>query len=181
MAVAAGTGREITAEVILDEGEPLDFARAYAEYHPQAIRWATAILGDPDAAGDVVQESFVRIFSSPRRLRRPEAFGPYLRRTIVRTAASRWRTIRRDEGRAVRAYRLDGDRDGDAADDRSCDPELLAAVRRLPPRQQMVIVLRFWLDWSERDIATALGCRPGTVKSLASRALDTLRTEVGRD
>ena len=56
--------------------------------------------------------------------------------------------------------------------------ELLDAVARLPYRQRAVVVLRYYADFSERDIADALGCRPGTVKSLASRALDTLRQEL---
>jgi RNA polymerase sigma factor (sigma-70 family) len=109
-----------------------------------------------------------------RPLRRADAFVPYLRRTIVRTAASRWRSERRDAGRMERVQRMDGASPTAMLDD--VDDELLAAVRRLPARQRSVIVLRYWLDWSELDIADVLGCRPGTVKSLASRALDTLRS-----
>jgi RNA polymerase sigma factor (sigma-70 family) len=54
---------------------------------------------------------------------------------------------------------------------------LLAALRQLPSRQRAVVVLRFWLDMSEADTATALGCSVGTVKSQASRALAALRKD----
>jgi RNA polymerase sigma factor (sigma-70 family) len=56
--------------------------------------------------------------------------------------------------------------------------ELLDAIDSLPRRQRIVIVLRYYEDLSEFEIAEALGCRLGTVKSLASRALDQLRRVV---
>jgi RNA polymerase sigma factor (sigma-70 family) len=56
--------------------------------------------------------------------------------------------------------------------------ELADAIARLPFRQRVVIVLRYYADLTEADIAHALGCRPGTVKSLASRALATLSKEI---
>lgn len=58
------------------------------------------------------------------------------------------------------------------------DAELFDVVGALPYRQRVVIVARYWLGWSELEIAQALDCRPGTVKSLASRALAQLRQEV---
>jgi len=59
--------------------------------------------------------------------------------------------------------------------------ELFDLVGTLPYRQCVVVVARYWLDWSEAEIATALGCRPGTVKSLASRGLARLREEMLAD
>ena len=56
--------------------------------------------------------------------------------------------------------------------------ELADAIARLPFRQRAVIVLRYYADLTEAEIADALGCRPGTVKSLASRALATLSKEI---
>jgi RNA polymerase sigma factor (sigma-70 family) len=56
--------------------------------------------------------------------------------------------------------------------------ELLGLVDRLPFRQRTVLVARYWLDLPESEIAALVGCRPGTVKSLASRALTTLRKEL---
>ena len=57
---------------------------------------------------------------------------------------------------------------------------LADAIARLPFRQRAVIVLRYYADMSEVEIADALDCRPGTVKSLASRALATLSKEIHR-
>ncbi|MDT4914195.1 MAG: hypothetical protein QOC66_3323 [Pseudonocardiales bacterium] len=58
---------------------------------------------------------------------------------------------------------------------------LWQALRQLPARQRTVLVLRFYADASDSDIAAALGCRRGTVRSLASRALATLRTDTSLD
>ena len=58
--------------------------------------------------------------------------------------------------------------------------ENLDALSRLTYRQRVVLVARYWGDWSEAEIAAALNCRPGTVKSIASRALSRLRTELER-
>jgi RNA polymerase sigma-70 factor (sigma-E family) len=153
----------------------LDFASAYEAHYDAALRWATALVRDPDVASDIVQEAFVRIFSRLRPLRDPSAFSGYLRRTVVNTAASRWRSESRDRIRAERNERLSTQ----VVAEMEVDPELLAAVERLQTRQRIVVILRYWLDWSERDIAIALGCRPGTVKSLNARALAALRTELG--
>jgi RNA polymerase sigma factor (sigma-70 family) len=94
----------------------------------------------------------------------------YLRRAVVNRAKSRGRDERRHREKATafeEQVRLD-----------PADAELLSLIARLPYRQRVVVVTRYWGDWSEQEIARALGCRPGTVKSLASRALDRLRTEV---
>ena len=58
---------------------------------------------------------------------------------------------------------------------------LAEALDRLPVRQRAALVLRYWHDLPEREIARVLGCAPGTVKSLLSRALATLREEVPTD
>jgi RNA polymerase sigma factor (sigma-70 family) len=156
--------------------DSIDFSTAYAEHYSAAVRWATALLLNEDLARDVVQESFLRIFSQIRAIRDPAAFPGYLRRTIVRSCASRWRAQARERAR---------DRRLEASSLRivtppDVDPALLTAVQRLPERQRLVIILRYWLDWTERDIAAALRCQPGTVKSLSARALHALREEVAR-
>jgi RNA polymerase sigma-70 factor (sigma-E family) len=175
--VAAVQTVGLTSNQTLADGPAavLDFATAYERYHQEALRWANAIVLNPDAAADIVQEAFVRIFSRLRPMRDPSAFPAYLRRTIVNTANSRWRTESRDRLRSERIERLTTQ----IVPEAEIDPELLLAVERLPHRQRLVVILRYWLDWSEHDIAAALGCRPGTVKSLNSRALATLRMEFG--
>jgi RNA polymerase sigma-70 factor (sigma-E family) len=164
-------------------GAALDFERAYLDHFDDALRWATGLVSDPADAADLVHEAFVRIFSRVRPIRDPAAFRGYLRQTIVHGATSRWRTESRDRARAERSARLDAAGAVSPSPDESGvgDPRLVAAVQALPARQRAVLILRYWLDWSEADIAGALGCRPGTVKSLAARALAALRTELGDD
>lgn len=173
----------VTADAGRDEGGQdgvsagLDLRAAYARHYSEAIRWATAFTGDPHVADDIVQDAFVKIFSRVRPLRSDEAFAGYLRRTIVNTAISRHRALTRERSRAERAASLDARPavDGIGVD---VDPQLWHAVERLAPRQRAVVILRYWLDLPEAEIAALLRCRVGTVKSAASRALSTLRTEL---
>jgi RNA polymerase sigma factor (sigma-70 family) len=112
------------------------------------------------------------VYRARDRIESPEA---YLRRSVV----NRGRSWRRDERRQRdRSTMLAAARRDSGPALVSADAELLDAVRRLPYRQRVVIVARYWGGWPETEIAHALGCKPGTVKSLASRALDRLRKEV---
>jgi RNA polymerase sigma factor (sigma-70 family) len=88
-----------------------------------------------------------------------------------------------DRRRARRRHEITSDAPPERAvlgghDDALGDDSLWRAVTSLPPRQRAVLVLRYYEDLSEQQIADALGCRPGTVKSQASAALATLRTRV---
>ncbi len=151
-----------------------DLRGRYLEEYPASVRLAYLLTGDRASAEDLVQEAFVRIFSKPRRIQDPQAFPAYVRRTITNLAFSRARSSRRERLREERvSISVDGEVPVDA-DSR----ELLQALDVLPDRQRAAIVLRYWLDLSEREMADALRCRPGTVKSLLSRALETLRTEL---
>ncbi len=144
------------------------FGQFYAEQYDGAVRLAWLLTGSRAAAEDVVQDAMTAVFRAFDRVEVPAA---YLRRAVVNAAKSRNRDERR---RAERLTLLERERPvTDPA-----DGGLLDAIGRLPYRQRAVIVGRYWGGWSEAEIATALGCRPGTVKSLASRALARLRTEV---
>lgn len=143
------------------------FAAFYGREYDRAVRLAWLLTGSLAAAEDVVQDAMTGVYRAFDRLESPEA---YLHKAVVNRARSRGRAERRHQETGTpmeEEVRLDP---GDA--------ELLKMVARLPHRQRVVIVARYWGDWSEQEIARALGCRPGTVKSLASRALDRLRTEV---
>jgi RNA polymerase sigma factor (sigma-70 family) len=98
--------------------------------------------------------------------------GGYLRITVVNLCRNRKRRNRQDRQLGSRLQRpqltsLDAS-------------EMVDLLLRLPYRQRAVLVLRYWGDWSEAEIASSLKCRPGTVKTLASRGLDRLRREVTR-
>jgi RNA polymerase sigma-70 factor (sigma-E family) len=145
-----------------------DFNAFYRRRYATSVRLAWLLTGSRAAAEDVVQDAMAAVYGRFDAIALPEA---YLRRAIVNRAKSRQRDERRQRERIALVSGEPGALDqGDA--------ELLDLVRRLPYRQRVVIVARYWGDWPEAEIALALGCRPGTVKSLASRALDRLRMEV---
>jgi RNA polymerase sigma-70 factor (sigma-E family) len=144
------------------------FADFYRREHAASLRLAWLLTGSRAAAEDVVQDAMTSVFRAYDRIELPSA---YLRRAVVNTAKSRERDERRHRERVPHEEQS-------PAGERSGDAELLELIAELPYRQRVVIVARYWGGWSEQEIARALGCRPGTVKSLASRALNRLRTEV---
>jgi RNA polymerase sigma-70 factor (sigma-E family) len=150
--------------------DDVGFVGFYRREYERAVRLAWLLTGSQAAAEDVVQDAMAGIY---RRFARIDAPDAYLRRAVVNLA----RTWQRDERRRRdRVSMLERERPVLEA----ADAALLEAIQRLPYRQRAVIVARYWGGWSESEIAQALGCRRGTVKSLASRALDRLREEVTR-
>jgi DNA-directed RNA polymerase specialized sigma24 family protein len=135
-----------------------------------AVRWACALTGDVAAGQDVAQAAFARIADRYHRLDNPSG---YLRTTIVNLARSDRRTGMRRRARELRAVH-DRSR-GDGQPPFTGGSDLLRLVGTLPDDQRATIVLRYWADWSEADIAEALDCRPATVRSHAKRGLDALR------
>ena len=149
-------------------------ADAYVRSAPGGVRLAYLLTGDRAIAEDLVQEAFVRFVGRLRFLRDPDAFEPYLRRTIVNLSKNHFRR------RAVeRAYL---EREGRKAEDISTDPDvatydsLRSALLRLPLRQRTALVLRYFEDLPDATIAELLGCRQATVRSLVARGLEALRT-----
>jgi RNA polymerase sigma-70 factor (sigma-E family) len=137
------------------------------EYLPM-VRLAHLITGSNEAAEDIVQESFVRLHRSWDRAERP---GAYLRRMVVNGCHSWHRRRRMERERMPRPV--------PEAVEPECR-ELLDALARLNLRQRSALVLRFYADMSEAEIAEALGCRPGTVKSLVHRGLRELEGMIER-
>src|SRR5581483_1536003 len=100
----------------------------------------------------------------------------YVRRVMVNTHLSWWRG-RRPESRLPDGFDV-ADR-GDAAASYDDQDQLARGLAALPPRQRAVVVLRYYAGLSEAEIAEALGCAPGTVKSQSAKAMRTLRRVLG--
>lgn len=151
------------------------FERDYSSLH----RLAFLMLGDASMAEDVVQEVFLRTFSGWHRLRDPDRAGAYLRSGVVNMCRSRMRRrFVEQRSNAALAARPQQARSEDQPEEAGEAMELasavLDAVRSLPPRQRAAIVLRYYTDLSEAEMAVALGCAPGTVKSQLAKARSTL-------
>lgn len=151
-----------------------DFETFVSANTDSLIRTAYLIVGDVQDAEDLVQETLLKVAGRWHRVRRMEQPAAYARRILVNRAlddAGR-RTRRRREltGEALpdRSDEADGPRAFDAHD------ELLSALAALPPRQRTAIVLRYFLDLPEADVAAAMKCSLGTVKSTAARGLARL-------
>jgi RNA polymerase sigma-70 factor (sigma-E family) len=143
---------------------------------PTLLRFGYVLTGDPHRGEELVQSALVTTYRRWRHLRHEEPHA-YVRRAMVNAHTSLWRRHRR-ETRLPEDFDLTFSGKGPAHYD---DVDLvLRALRALPPRQRAVMVLRYYDDLSEAEIAHTLGCSPGTVKSQASRALRTLRRELDR-
>ena len=134
----------------------------YRAAHADMVRLAFLLTGSQELAQDLVQDAFVRVHRAWSRVREPKA---YLRRAVVNACNSHHR-------RVFRARRVPQEREPVAT--LQAD-EISDALAKLSPRQRTAIVLRYWHDCSETEIAEAIGCRPGTVGSLLHRALAELR------
>jgi RNA polymerase sigma-70 factor (sigma-E family) len=151
----------------------------YVRNATAAVRLAYLLTGDQAVAEDLVQDAFVRLAGRLVHLRDPDAFDAYLRRTVVNLTRSHFRR-RRVERTYLERARFALEPEAARLPDRSIEDreELWRALGRLTQRQRAAIVLRFYEDLSEAEVAEILRCRPGTVKSLVSRGLETLRIEV---
>lgn len=160
-----------TASTALPGGNR-DFASFYRAAYPGMVRLAWLLTSDADRCEDVVQDAFTRLHDRFDTIDRPEA---YLRVAVVNGC----RADHRRAGRLERRLRLAEPRPGEDHADAPGDP-IVDALARLAPRQRAALVLRYWADLPEAEIAEALGVRPATVRSLVARGLDALRQELPR-
>jgi RNA polymerase sigma-70 factor (sigma-E family) len=133
-------------------------------------RTAYLLTGDRELAAELVQEALVRTYLAWRRVRHGEATA-YARKVLVNLNIDRWRRCP-----AAPSDSLDRPDPVDAqqrVDDRD---EVVRLLAELPPQQRRVIVLRYFNDLTEADVAQCLGISVGAVKSAASRGLASLRT-----
>jgi len=138
------------------------FDDLFAERYEPMVRLATLLVGSDAVAEELVQDAFVRVHHKWATVEHPSA---YLRTAVVNAC--------KNDRRRARLERAHTASDTDSV----APPQepLLDALATLNQRQRIAIVLRYYEDLPEADIAHALGCRPGTVKSLLHRGLAQLR------
>ena len=161
-------------------GDLVAFERLVERYQARAVRLAWTLAGGD--AEDAVQEAFVKAYRSLDRFREGAAFRPWLFTIVANEARNRRRSAGRRERLAVRAGALapgDGSARGTSPEDEAVAADrrrrLATAMESLGDRDREVIACRWFADLSEAEMAVVLSCRPGTVKSRLSRALERLR------
>jgi RNA polymerase sigma-70 factor (sigma-E family) len=155
-----------------------EFAEFFRASWAKLYRVALAVSGDPGGAEDDLQAALAKVYASWGKVRRADHPEAYVRRIVLNEVlgARRHGFLRHERPHSS----VEPDRVGGSPEAGVVDRDAVwSAVRALPPRQRAVVVLRYYEDLSEAEIAHALGCSRGTVKSQASNALATLRRTVG--
>jgi RNA polymerase sigma-70 factor (sigma-E family) len=157
-----------------------DDLRAFVTARSTSLLWFAHLLtGDRQLAEDVVQTALARTALAWPRIRHKDRPESYVRRAIVNTHLNAQR--RRpwlERPHDVLPEGIDQRRPETEFDERDV---MWQALSELPPRQRAVLVLRYYEDLSEADMADVLGCSKGTVKSQAAKALTNLRQLVVKE
>ena len=147
----------------------IDFEEFYQKHHADAVRWASALVGNREVGEEIAQESMMAV---GRRLATLDSPSAYLRRTVVNRANSWHRWHVGERRRLARATA------GQPTSYSAPANEMLGALGSLPSRQRAAVVLRYWADWTDEQIAESLGCAPPTVRVLLHRGLAALKKEI---
>jgi RNA polymerase sigma-70 factor (sigma-E family) len=162
-----------TADGLDTQSGRADLEQLYRRHAPDARRLAYLLTGDPALAEDLAQDAFARLAGRLVHLRNPNTFDAYLRRTVVNLSRNHFRR------RAVERAHLATLASTASTEHNDPDVAVRAGMRHallgLPPRQRAALVLRFYEDLPEDEIAEILNCRPGTARSLITRGVQALR------
>jgi RNA polymerase sigma-70 factor (sigma-E family) len=154
----------------------MDFDEFFRATWPRLYRTAYAVAGNAASAEDALQSAYVRAYASWGRVSRADHPEAYVRRIVVNeilgTRRRAWWQRERPHASPEPPGQVPAPDAGVVEHD-----AVWLAVLALPPRQRAVIVLRYYEDLSEEQIAETLGCSRGTVKSQASAALSSLRRD----
>ena len=162
-----------------DQGRGADHAvtALYSLHYRSLVRLAAVLVRDISAAEQIVQDSFVALHTAWRRLADSDRALSFLRRAVVnRSRSVQRRGVVADELAPTMAHEITG-----AAHEEITVLEgfaLVAVLQTLPPRQREVLVLRYYADLSEAQIASAVGISKGAVERHAARAMSALRAEL---
>ena len=151
----------------------------YRAHGMDLIRIAAVMLGSRAAAEDAVQDPFCGLYRRWHQLADTDNALPYVRSAVMNRCRSELRRQARLQHRADQNHRpLEADSPEQAAILGEEHRDVLAALRRLPDRQRESLILRYFMDLPEPEIATVMGISQGTVKSTTSRALAALARQL---
>jgi RNA polymerase sigma-70 factor (sigma-E family) len=162
------------ADVAVGKDDHRELRDLFEARYSAMIGLAGLLVGDLESAEDVVQDAFARLSGRLHTVDNPEAYLSIMVVNRCRAAIRHQQTVRRHAWRLLsRATPADP---GQSVADRQA---VSGALRRLPARQRECLLLRYYLDWSERQIADALGISTGSVKTHTSRALAGMNELLG--
>lgn len=166
--------RTVDAAESAGSDAPVTLEDLYRQHRVRLVRLAILLVDEPATAEDVVQEAFTGLHRHWSNLRDTSAALGYLRTAVVNGSRSVLR--RRKTAREYVPPHTANARSAESLAMLSTEHQaVVQALSLLPPRQREVLVLRYYGDLSEAEIAEATGISKGTVKSTASRALDALQ------
>jgi RNA polymerase sigma-70 factor (sigma-E family) len=166
---------------VSQERSRAEFDRFVVESTGGLLRTAYLIVGDLAEAEDLTQETLLKVAQRWPRVLRMERPYAYARRILVNLALDGERARLRRRQELTHEAPLDRSVGHDVAAEFGAREELLRALGQLPLRQRSVLVLRYFFDLPEAEVAATLGCSLGTVKSSASRGLVRLAQELQRN
>jgi RNA polymerase sigma-70 factor (sigma-E family) len=160
----------------MDDRDREELAAFCAREHRRLVGTLTLHCGDAGVAAELAQEALAKACQSWKQVQAMDAPGAWVHRVAINLSSSYYRR-RKAERAATERFRSRRQVDEDLAD--SAETADVLAVRKavsgLPTRQRTALVYRYYSDLSVEQTAEAMGCRPGTVKSLTSQALSALR------
>ncbi|KAA1421298.1 SigE family RNA polymerase sigma factor [Nocardioides humilatus] len=159
-----------------EEQRDAEFTEYLAVRQPTLLRTAYLLTGDRHQAEDILQTSLAKLYLAWDKVHDRGAVDAYVRRIMVNENNSLWRRAWKKREWATDEV-PEGAPHHDHYDDGTND-QLWAVVQTLPPKARSVVVLRYYEQMSEAEVADALGISVGTVKSQCSRALSALRERV---
>lgn len=165
-------------QMMEDDSQAFDQLMEY--YYPKALRMAYLISASHTDSEDIVQETFVLCWTNRKKIKEPEYFGNWLYRTLTREA---WRFCRnkRKEQPVEEIFGEEEPQTASVLEEvmmRSRDQELYKAIKSLPVKQRIAVVLYYFNQLSTREIAGIMGCMEGTVKSRLYTARTNLKQEL---
>jgi RNA polymerase sigma-70 factor (sigma-E family) len=178
LAASAAPADPAAAQAACDWDASRAMAELYAGHYRALVRLAALLVRDMGTAEEVVQDSFVAMHANWRRLRDSDKASSYLRRCVVNRSRSVLRHQMVTEHHMLQPppEMPSAEQGAMALLERSA---VVAALHGLPPRQREALVLRYYADLPEAEIASAMGISQGAVKSHVSRAMSALRCELG--